>query len=285
MHDMPYLDLGTERMFYSLHGPRTRRPLLFVHGWGGDGGQWLKVIHLLGERHALAGWIMVPDLRGHGASRCSAPGRDEADLASGAERYSPRAYARDLATLLAGLDAGPVIAVGHSMGGQVVTALAVEHPGSVASLVVLDPAYGAGDEEMARLPSEQEALLSEGASWAAPFTAAAFSPRTAAWIREREVRQMSSMDPRVLAAARHGMYLAPDAFGSSETAAAYLSRCRTPTLGIYSDAAAAEWHRARALHHPASEVTVVADSGHFLHLDQPGRVAELLAKWCAEEPV
>ena len=88
------------------------------------------------------------------------------------------------------------------------------------------------------------------------------------------------MDPGVLAAARHGLYLAPDAFGASEASAAYLSRCGAPTLGIYSNRAAADWHRARAMRHPASEVTVVPDSGHFIHLEQPERTAELLVRWC-----
>ena len=88
------------------------------------------------------------------------------------------------------------------------------------------------------------------------------------------------MDPRVLAAARDGMYLAPDAFGTREACAAYLSRCPAPTLGIYSNEPAAEWHRARLMRHPASEVIVVPDSGHYVHLEWPARVAELLARWC-----
>jgi pimeloyl-ACP methyl ester carboxylesterase len=277
---MPYLGLGGERMFFSVHGAKTRPSLLFVHGWGGEGAQWLEVIEMLAGRRELAGRMIVPDLRGHGASRCPRPAREQAGPASAEERFFPREYARDLAVLLAELDAAPVVAVGHSMGGQVVTALAVEHPGSVASLVVLDPAYGASEEEMARLPGEQAALLSEGSAWAARSTARAFSSRAPAWVREREVRQLDSMDPRVLAAARHGMYLAPDAFGARAASAAYLSRCPAPTLGIYSNEPAAEWHRARAVRHPASEVVVVPDSGHYLHLEWPARVAALLARWC-----
>jgi pimeloyl-ACP methyl ester carboxylesterase len=276
---MPYLELGGERMFYSTHGTTAHPNLLFVHGWGGEGSQWLEVIQLLGERHQLAGRMIVPDLRGHGASRYPRSDADQAGWTSPEERFHPRAYARDLAALLAELDVAPVIAVGHSMGGQIVTALAVEHPESVASLIVLDPAYGAGDEEMARLPAEQAALLSEGSAWAARGTAGAFSSRTTAWVREREVRQVDSMDPRVLAAARDGMYLAPDSFGAREASLAYLSRCQAPTLGIYSNDYAAEWHRTRALRDPASKVVVVPDSGHFLHLEQPGQVAELVAHW------
>jgi pimeloyl-ACP methyl ester carboxylesterase len=277
---VPYLSLGPERMFYSTHGTPARPNLLFVHGWGGEGSQWLEVIQLLGQHHGLAGRMIVPDLRGHGASRCPRPVDERAHATSTAERFHPRAYARDLAALLAELDASPVIAVGHSMGGQIVTALAVEHPESIASLVVLDPAYGADDQEMARLPDEQAALLSEGSAWAVRGTAAAFSSRAPARVREREMRQVESMDPRVLAAARHGLYLAADSFGAREASAAYLARCQAPTLGIYSNDTAAEWHRAQAKRHPASEVIVVPDSGHYLHLEQPGRVAELLASWC-----
>ena len=277
---MPYLDLDGERMFYTVHGTSAPPNLLFVHGWGGEGSQWLEVIQLLGEHHRLTGRMIVPDLRGHGASRCPRPAPGDADATRDAERFHPRRYAGDLAALVAELDLAPVIAVGHSMGGQIVTALAVEHPRLVASLVVLDPAYGADDEEMSGLPIEQAALLSEGSAWAARATVGAFSSRAPGWVREREVRQVSSMDPHVLAAARHGLYLAPDSFGERGASAEYLSRCQAPTLGIYSNAAAADWHRAHAMRGPASEVAVVPDSGHFLHLEQPRRVAQLLAGWC-----
>ena len=56
--------------------------------------------------------------------------------------YDPRTFAADLAALLRRLDTGPVVAVGHSLGGMIVAALAVEHPEVVRATVAVDPAYG-----------------------------------------------------------------------------------------------------------------------------------------------
>ncbi|MBN6055272.1 alpha/beta fold hydrolase, partial [Nonomuraea sp. RK-328] len=67
--------------------------------------------------------------------------------------------------LLPLLDLGePVVAIGHSMGAQVVTALAVEHPAAVSALVVIAPAYGADEEEERLIPGRLAALRTEGAA-------------------------------------------------------------------------------------------------------------------------
>src|SRR5213596_3588112 len=73
-------------------------PLLLVHGWGGDGRAW-SGLHFTRHR------VVAVDLRGHGRSPV---------LRSG---YRPSDYARDLAALVDRLELGPVVAVGHSMGG------------------------------------------------------------------------------------------------------------------------------------------------------------------------
>lgn len=48
---------------------------------------------------------------------------------------------------------GPVVAVGHSMGAQVVATLAIEHPRAVRALVVITPAYGADEAEERLIPA------------------------------------------------------------------------------------------------------------------------------------
>lgn len=282
---MPIIRLDRVGLFYTdtgqpvgvsatEHGPT----LLLVHGWGGAGGQWAPLLPHL----AVPGLrVIVPDLRGHGTSR-SQWGPD--DWLSGRVRdddFTPRALAADLAQLLAELRTGPVIAVGHSMGGQVVTALGVEHPTHVSALVVLDPAYAADDEELARIPGEQAALRAEGSTWAARFMAGAFSAHALPGLSEREQRLMAATDPRVLAAARDGMYLTDDSFGARRSTAAYLARCQIRTLAIYSNTAPADWYRAHGLRHAASEVTVLPDTGHYLQLEKPRAVADLINGFAA----
>jgi pimeloyl-ACP methyl ester carboxylesterase len=282
---MPLLELDRVGLFYTelpcgVPEAAERAPtLLFVHGWGGAGDQWCPLLPHLGRPTSR---VILPDLRGHGASRSQWTDQDWSRGTVRAADFTPRAFATDLARLLTDLDTGPVIAVGHSMGGQVATALAVEHPASVSALIVLDPAYGADDAEIARIPVEQEALRAEGSAWAARFVAGAFSTHADAGLREREQRLMAATDVRVLAAAREGMYLAPDAFGARQATAAYLARCNTPTLAVYSNAPAADWHRAHGRHHPESVVEVIPDVGHYLQLENPQSTAALINRFAAQ---
>ncbi|MEV0472178.1 alpha/beta fold hydrolase, partial [Streptomyces prunicolor] len=139
-------DLGRIRLLCTDLGPAAAPPLVLVHGWGGDGREW--------SRHAeeLAGpfRVIVPDLRGHGRSEVPHDGNTPVEMAD------------DLAALVATLGAGPVVAVGHSMGGQVVNLLAVRHPRAVRSVVALDPAHGGAgvqDEGAGQVADLLRALL------------------------------------------------------------------------------------------------------------------------------
>ncbi|ONK09385.1 hypothetical protein STBA_00840 [Streptomyces sp. MP131-18] len=114
------------------------------------------------------------------------------------------------------------------MGGQVVTALAVEHPHLARSLVTVTAGYGGDLSEAARLPAEQEALRREGASMAVAFVRRACGGTTPQAVRERHERPMAAMDAELPARYREGMYLAPGAFGLRPAAEAYRRRRRCP---------------------------------------------------------
>src|SRR5262249_31230201 len=142
---MPFLELDRISMFYTDQGDASAPPMLLVHGWGGDGGQWAPLLpHLDADLRAI-----VPDLRGHGASRSKGPAEPGARAAAGGGLSPPPPPGPAPPRLLPARDPARAPAVGHSLGGQVVPALAVEPPGLVRALAVLDPAYGADDEEMA----------------------------------------------------------------------------------------------------------------------------------------
>lgn len=243
--------------------PGTAPALLLVHGWGGDGDDWGPTLPHWRHR------VIVPDLRGHGRSPRPATG------------YGARDFADDLARLLRHLDTGPVIAIGHSMGGQAVTALAVEHPDLIRALVVVDPAYGADEAEAARIPGEQEELRGEGAEWAARFVEGAFRAGAYDELRSRQRQLMAEMDPDVLAQCRDGMYLNPDSFGLRPATVPYLARRKCPVLGIYSTSPAADFER-ETLTDPGSHVTVFESAGHFLHEERPRDFVEVTERWVTE---
>lgn len=240
-------------------------PLLLVHGWGCDGADWAAVRRAFDGRRR----VIVPDLRGHGRSSAPPTG------------YSPRHLAGDLAALLRLLRTGPVVAVGHSMGGHVVCALAVEHPELVRAVVTVATGFGGDAQAADRLPAEQAALRSEGTCWAVRYVRRAFGPRTPPEVRARHERLMAAMDPAVLARCRYGMYLAPDAFGLRLAAERYLRGRRCPSLAVHTSPAAADWERTLPSH-PRSRVELWADSGHFVPEEQPAKLVASLEEWIGE---
>jgi pimeloyl-ACP methyl ester carboxylesterase len=154
--------------------------VLLVHGWGGDGREWSP------HAEALAGHarVIVPDLRGHGRSEVPEEGNTPAEMAD------------DLAALLDTLDPGPVTAVGHSMGGQVVNLLAVRHPHLVRSVVALDPAHGTAVEA---IPARLADYRATGARAAAAFVAAAFGHTAPPGLRTAHLRTMLGTPGHVIA--------------------------------------------------------------------------------------
>ncbi len=104
------------------------KPIMLIHGFGGDLNNWLFVQGALAEHHAT----LAVDLPGHGAS-----GKD----LKGIENLADMAAV--LQALLAGLQIAQVHVVGHSLGAAVALALARLAPEQVSSLTLISPA-GAG---------------------------------------------------------------------------------------------------------------------------------------------
>ncbi|MFI6159054.1 alpha/beta fold hydrolase [Micromonospora sp. PTRAS2] len=243
----------TERDLPALHHRDTgagEPTLLLVHGWGGDLRVW-DPIRFPGHR------TVAVDLRGHGRSPAPPDG------------YRPPDLAGDLARLLTRLGIGPVVAVGHSMGAQVVTALAVEHPALVSALVVIDPAYGADDEEAASF-HDRLARIRAGGARAALDPAVPLPPGVP--------EQMLATPGPVLAACYAGLYTDPGAFGHRPATEAYLRRRTQPVLCLRSLAEPARWEAAQPAP-PGSRVVVWPGTGHFLHLEHPDRTSRLITDW------
>jgi pimeloyl-ACP methyl ester carboxylesterase len=105
-----------------------RPALLFVHGWQADHSVWRGTIAALGpDVRAVA-----VDLRGSSESR-SARGP-----------YRLERFAADLRELVEHLGLGPVVIVGHSMGGTVALRFAVDAPHATAAIVLIAPVPASG---------------------------------------------------------------------------------------------------------------------------------------------
>jgi haloacetate dehalogenase len=106
--------------------------LLLLHGAPQTHVSWRLVAPKLAEAHT----VVIPDLRGYGDSSKPPDGESHAN-------YSKRAMALDQVEVMKhfGFDSFPV--VGHDRGGRVAHRMALDHPGKVTRLAVLDiiPTY------------------------------------------------------------------------------------------------------------------------------------------------
>jgi haloacetate dehalogenase len=102
-------------------------PLMLLHGYPQTHVMWHKVAPLLADRFTL----IIPDLPGYGWS--DVPGTDAAHTP-----YSKRAVALAMIELMEKLGHARFALAGHDRGGRVAYRLALDHPGRLTKLAVLD---------------------------------------------------------------------------------------------------------------------------------------------------
>jgi haloacetate dehalogenase len=102
-------------------------PLLLLHGFPQTHLMW----HPVAARLAAGHTVVAADLPGYGNSFRPAPGEDHAP-------HSKRALAADLVAAMAALGHERFAVAGHDRGGRVGYRMALDHPGAVRSLAVLD---------------------------------------------------------------------------------------------------------------------------------------------------
>ena len=122
-----WIDLGGPVRYLDFGGPAGGPLIVCVHGLGGSAVNWAAVAPLLTDRYR----VLAPDLAGHGLTRSAGRRTDVA-----ANRVLLHRFIESVA-------AGPVILMGNSMGGMISLLEASAAPGSVAGLILVDPALPA----------------------------------------------------------------------------------------------------------------------------------------------
>ena len=254
---MPYIAVGTERIFYSYHAgaePKAHAVIL-LHGAGGNHQFWGSAIRRIegADTYAL-------DLPGHGRS-------------GGTGRRSIAGYASFVVGFMGVLGLEQAVVAGHSMGGATAMQMALEYPQRVTGLVLV----GTG-ARLRVLPVILEGTLSNYEDTIKLIGEYAYSPHTPAQLVRKGQRQMLKVAPRTV----HDDFSACNAFDIMER----LGEIHCPSLVICGTEDALtppKYSTFLAQYIPESELKWIEGAGHMVLIEKPDFVAKAvesaLARW------
>lgn len=261
---MPYAQVGDVRMFYTDEG--SGPPVVLVHGWTCDGSDWSWQIPAFRERHR----VITVDLRGHGRSEVTEGG------------YSPRQFADDVAALLKQLGTGPVVAMGRSLGGQIVCVLAAHHGELIRAIVPVDSALGFGEESREPIAGLAAAMQGpDAAAMAAGVFASFYPPACPPHLSVLHNRRLMGMSPEVVGKTFRGLVEGEEQWTWRARSEELAEKIAAPALSFRGGAEPtgnAAWERS-IFTAPGSKAIAWEGSGHFLHQERPGEFNAVTLAW------
>ncbi|MCW2672249.1 MAG: alpha/beta hydrolase fold protein [Frankiales bacterium] len=250
--------------------------VVLVHGIASRAAQWQHVMTVLGDRYR----VLAPDLLGHGLS--AKPRGD----------YSLGAQACGVRDLLATLGHDRVSLVGHSLGGGIAMQFAYQFPERVERLALISSG-GLGREVSVFL----RAATLPGSELVLPLLAGS-------WVRATG-RRLDRAVGRYVPAGLHEALVGFGSLGDAPTRSAFVHTARSvidiggqrvdgrdrlylaeylPLLVVWGarDAILPVAHgRALAAQLPSARYVEFPGCGHFPHLAEPRRLADVLDDWLA----
>lgn len=233
-------------------------PAVALHGFTQTGRSWEPITAEVRER--VPGLdIATPDLPGHG------DGGEAVDLPTAATALADRF--------------GRSIWIGYSMGGRHLLQLAVDHPDSVAAMVLISATAGIDDdtERAARRAADDrlaEHVLDIGVD--------AFLDE---WLSQPMFAGRLADDRRTRTTRADGLAQSLRLAGTGTMSPLWgrLASMTIPTLVITGsdDTKFCEFGRRLAAAITGATHSVVDGAGHAVHLERPTVVAEMIAAWLA----
>ena len=257
-------------------GP-TDQTILLHHGFLDQARSWDPVAEVLAERYR----VLAVDARGHG---------DSGWIGKGGYYYF-QDYVFDLTDVLDALVKGPVILVGHSMGGMVCFLFAGTYPERVRALLSIE---GAGPPGLQ--PSDAPALM---AGWISAVRDARTKRARPLSGVEEAAQRLQLYNPRIseslaLHLAVHGTRAVEETAGFVwkfdpvhrtrgpqpfylEQARAFWQRMTAPLLRVRGELSPFRWDAVENRESvSAVERIEIPGAGHMVHHEQADRLAEAI---------
>lgn len=279
----------------AIAGDPTRPAMIFLHGFPESHRTWRHQLAELSRDH----FVVAPDQRGF--ARSSKP--------EGVENYAPQMVVSDLLALADHLGIGSFTLVGHDWGGAIAWMAALQNPGRIERLIILnaphplifqrtlfdDPAQRAASQYMTafRNPDIEKHIERIGletffdTSFAKHVDPALIAPEKPAYLDEwRQPGAMTAM----LNWYRASMIKVP-AMDEDPERPAWLDGpfppVTQPTLVIWgmNDSALLP-SQLDGLDAQVPKLTIVKiDAGHFVPWEKPEAVDDAIRQWLTANPV
>jgi pimeloyl-ACP methyl ester carboxylesterase len=236
--------------------------ILFVHGWSCDRRYWERQVTHFAERHQ----VVTVDLAGHGNS------------GTGRAVWTMPAFADDAVAVVEHLGLRRVVLVGHSMGGDVITAAALRLQSQVVGLVWVDTYRTLGSTHPDSYVEHLVApLRTDFVSGASSLIRRMFLPTSDADLVEWVIADMTAAPADIAVSAfEHAIAFEP-------AVVAALREIQAPVVTINPDNKTSD---PEALGRHGVTVVPMPGVGHFAMLEHPDLfnriLGEIVRGWTAE---
>jgi pimeloyl-ACP methyl ester carboxylesterase len=242
-------------------------PLVFVHGAAEDGRVWRPQLAALADEFTVVAWDEP------GAGRSSDVPAD----------FSLAGYASCLAAVIEALGLGPAHVAGVSWGSTVVQELYREHPGLVATLILI----GAYAGWKGSLPADEVAARVEGVRQMLAVPAEDFDPVLPGLFAGEPPAEFVPLLDEIAADVRAESLATQVLLMAEADQRDLLPRIAVPTLLIWGELdARSPLSVARQFQEtiPETELVVIPGAGHLSHLERPEQVNEAVRNFCRAHP-
>lgn len=266
---MPHQNVNGVNIYYEQTG--DGEAVVFLHGYTGSGRDWANQLPVVSKKFRA----LTVDHRGHGNSE--APTQED--------DYSINILSEDVYALLGALGVKRCCLVGHSMGGFTALQFALDHPGMVNALVLVDTSSGEWDiapgyaELRAKL---DEIARNEGMEAAFEYDCANNPARIERFQKHPELRDVARQ--RVLNTSVDGYIYIARSFRKWTPVTDRLREVKVPTLIFWGDEDLPFKRPSRILRDSiaGAELITAHGAGHSPHEEVPDFFNEILSSFLSE---